>query len=93
MNTPLGSRLITWPSGKADIAGIDYGPLTVHEVNGNAIVLKVAPHSSWSGRGQQTYNSPRLLVFSIISMDEKVGGRTEYNVKGLIEIPLGRKKS
>lgn len=89
-STPIGSRVDVHPSGKAQVSGIDYGPLRFLHVDKRCLVLRNEGHSSWSAVGQTAYRPPRLLVFRVLDVHTSEHSPTAYSVEPLIEIPLGR---
>lgn len=55
---------------RCSVSGVDYGPMTLHEVLGRhdqprSLVCKVDGHKGWSGRGQQTYYPAHFLIFDV----------------------------
>ena len=74
----------------ADVSGIDQPDGTVLAWNKDYITIKVPGHSYWSGRGEQGYASPEIVVYRIIEQDEK--DRTFLRVEIATGWDTGRNK-
>lgn len=62
----MSYRMSISEDGTARVSGIDYGPMKVHKITNDHVVVKNRGHKYWSSIGRQGYSASRFIVFRIV---------------------------
>lgn len=79
-------KLFLYEDGHAEFIGVDMGPMTIHKLEGDHLVIRVAGHKYWSAIGQPwSYAPAQFIVYQI---ENRVLGTPHVMVNEIVRFPV-----